>query len=37
MERLSRERGVSFDALSLDEKEALWQRAKAMMSVNDEG
>ncbi len=29
MERLSRERGVSFDALSMDEKEALWQEAKA--------
>ena len=31
MERLSRERGVSFDTLSLDEKEALWQEAKAMI------
>ena len=29
MERLSRERGVSFDALSMDEKEALWEEAKA--------
>ena len=27
-ERLSRERGVSFNTLSLDEKEALWQKAK---------
>lgn len=31
MERLSRERDVSFDALSLDEKEALWQEAKAIV------
>ncbi len=30
MERLSRERGVSFDALTMDEKEALWQQAKAV-------
>ena len=30
MERLSRERGVSFGALSMDEKEALWQEAKTM-------
>ena len=29
MERLSRERGVSFDALGMDEKEALWEEAKA--------
>ena len=29
MERLSRERGVSFDALTMDAKEALWQEAKA--------
>ena len=35
MERLSRERGVSFDALSLDEKEALWQEAKAVMSADN--
>ncbi|MCI0438371.1 MAG: nucleoside triphosphate pyrophosphohydrolase [Chloroflexi bacterium] len=28
MERLSRERGLSFPDLSLDEKEALWQEAK---------
>lgn len=30
MERISRERGVSFDSLSMDEKEALWEDAKAM-------
>ena len=30
MERLSRERGVSFDTLSMDEKEALWQDAKSV-------
>ena len=30
MERLSRERGLSFDALNMDEKEALWQEAKKM-------
>ena len=30
MERLSRERGVSFDMLSMDEKEALWQEAKSV-------
>ena len=30
MERLSRERGVSFDTLSMDEKEALWQEAKSV-------
>ena len=29
MERLSREHGVSFNAMSMDEKEALWQEAKA--------
>ena len=29
MERLSRERGVAFDALTMDAKEALWQEAKA--------
>ena len=29
MERLSRERGLSFDTLTMDEKEALWQEAKA--------
>ena len=34
MERLSRERGVSFDTLSMDEKEALWQEAKAMTSAH---
>ena len=32
MERMSRERGVSFDALSIDEKEALWQEAKSSVS-----
>ena len=32
MERLSRERGVSFDTLTMDEKEALWREAKAMVS-----
>lgn len=32
MERLSRERGVSFDALNMNEKEALWQEAKAIVS-----
>ena len=31
MERLSRERGVSFDALSMDEKEALWEEAKVIL------
>ena len=36
MERLSRERGVSFDALTMDEKEALWQQAKAMMPAGNE-
>ena len=30
MERLSRERGVSFDALAMDEKEALWEEAKGI-------
>ena len=30
MERLSREQGVSFDTLSMDEKEALWEQAKSM-------
>ena len=29
MERLSRERGVAFDALTIDAKESLWQEAKA--------
>ena len=29
MERISRERGTTFDTLSLDEKESLWQEAKA--------
>lgn len=29
MERISRERGATFDTLSLDEKESLWQEAKA--------
>ena len=29
MERLSRERGVSFDALTMVEKEALWEEAKS--------
>ena len=38
MERLSRERGVSFDALSMDEKEALWREAKAMTAdMGNEG
>ena len=31
MERLSRERGVSFDALAMDEKEALWEEAKVIL------
>ena len=31
MERFCRERGISFDALSMDAKEALWQEAKATM------
>ena len=31
MERLSRERGGSFDALSMDEKEALWEEAKVIL------
>ena len=31
MERLSRERGVSFDALSMDDKEALWEEAKVIL------
>lgn len=35
MERLSRERGVSFGALSMDEKEALWQEAKAQGAGNE--
>ena len=35
MERLSRERGVSFDALSMDEKEALWEEAKAKGAGNE--
>ena len=30
MERLARERGQDFEALTLDEKEALWQEAKTM-------
>ena len=30
MERLSGERGVTFERLTLDEKEALWQEAKAV-------
>ena len=34
MERLSRERGMSFDALTMDEKEALWQEAKAQGAGN---
>lgn len=36
MERLSRERGVSFDALTMDEKEALWQEAKAQGAGNED-
>ena len=35
MERLSREQGVAFDALTLDEKEALWQQAKAQVAGNE--
>ena len=31
MERLSRERGLSFPELSLDEKESLWQEAKRLV------
>ena len=30
MEKLSRERGLSFSGLSLDEQEALWQEAKML-------
>ena len=30
MEKLSRQRGLSFPDLSLDEKEALWQEAKRL-------
>ena len=30
MERLSRERGLSFEELPLDRKEELWQEAKAL-------
>ena len=30
METLSRQRGLSFPDLSLDEKEALWQEAKSL-------
>ena len=30
MERLSRERGISFEDLPLDQKEALWEEAKAI-------
>lgn len=38
MERLSRERGVSFGALSMDAKEALWREAKAMTAdMGNEG
>ena len=36
MERLSRERGVSFDALTMDEKEALWQEAKVQGTGNED-
>lgn len=36
MERLSRERGVSFGALTMDEKEALWQEAKAQGAGNED-
>lgn len=36
MERLSRERGASFDALTMDEKEALWQEAKAQGAGNED-
>ena len=35
MERLSRERGVSFDALTMDEKETLWEEAKAMLPAGN--
>ena len=34
MERLSREQSVALDALTLDEKEALWQQAKAQSAGN---
>jgi uncharacterized protein YabN with tetrapyrrole methylase and pyrophosphatase domain len=30
MERLSRERGLTFEDIPLDEKEALWEEAKAL-------
>jgi uncharacterized protein YabN with tetrapyrrole methylase and pyrophosphatase domain len=30
MERIAREQGVEFAGLTLDDKEALWQRAKAV-------
>ena len=30
MERLARERGLDFDATSLDEKEELWEEAKGL-------
>jgi ATP diphosphatase len=33
MERLSRERGISFAQIPLDEKEALWQEAKKITAV----
>jgi uncharacterized protein YabN with tetrapyrrole methylase and pyrophosphatase domain len=33
MERASAERGVDFEALTLDEKEALWQEAKRAVDV----
>ena len=35
MERFSRERGLSFSGLSLDEKEALWQEAKRLEGEKD--
>ena len=35
MERLSREQGVALDTLTLDEKEALWQQAKAQGAGNE--
>jgi tetrapyrrole methylase family protein/MazG family protein len=35
MERLSRERGVSLDSLTMDEKEALWQEAKTQRAGNE--
>ena len=36
MERLSRERGLSFEELPLDRKEELWQEAKALEEAHQE-